>query len=303
MLLPHLAKHPRATLATVATTRSLSALNAQRSFGFESTTTDAESVLADPSVDAVFVVTRHHSHAAFVCRALEHGKAVFVEKPLALTRAEVDGILDVVERTGNDRVMVGFNRRFAPLLVGMRERFGSAGTPVTARYLVNAGRMPAGSWYLDAQLEGSRFLGEGGHFVDTLSWWVGHAPVEVSAIGTPHGGDLHATLAFADGSLATLTYCTDGDPRAPKEILDVSGGGRNARLDNFTRATVWAGGRHETKRSFTGQDKGQRAEVDAFLEAVRLGASMPIGLDALVTTTRATIAVTDSLTSGTPVAP
>ncbi|HET7821216.1 MAG TPA: bi-domain-containing oxidoreductase [Ornithinibacter sp.] len=303
MLLPHLAKHAGATLASVATTRSLSALNAQRTFGFERTTTDADEVLADPAIDAVFVVTRHHSHAGFVCRALEHGKAVFVEKPLALSRAEVDGILDVVERTGNDRVMVGFNRRFAPLLVGLRERFGTAGTPVSARYLVNAGRMAADSWYLDEQLEGSRFLGEGGHFVDTLSWWVGHDPVEVSAVGTPDGSDLQATLRFADGSLGTVTYSTGGDPRVPKETLDVSGGGRNARLDNFARATVWTRGGRDTKRSFTGQDKGQRPELDAFLEAVRLGAAMPIGLDSLVATTRATIAVGESLASGRPVAP
>ena len=303
MLLPHLAKHPGATLAMVATTRSLSAANAQRTFGFGSVTTDAEDVLADPSIDAVFVVTRHHSHAGFVCRALEHGKAVFVEKPLALTRAEVDGILDVVERTGNDRVMVGFNRRFAPLLAGMRHRFGTTGTPLSARYLVNAGRMAQGSWYLDEQLEGSRFLGEGGHFIDTLSWWIGHHPVEVSAVGTPDGSDLHATLRFSDGSLATLTYSTDGDPRVPKETLDVSGGGRNARLDNFSRATVWTRGGREVKRTFTGQDKGQRAELDAFLEAVRLGAAMPIGLDSLVATTRATIAVGESLVSGRPVVP
>ena len=303
MLLPHLAKHPGATLSRVATTRSLSAVNAQRKFGFESITTDADEVLADPAIDAVFVVTRHHSHAAFVSRALEHGKAVFVEKPLALTRGEVDGILDVVERTGNDRIMVGFNRRFAPLLLAMRRRFGTAGAPVTARYLVNAGRMAAGSWYLDEQLEGSRFLGEGGHFVDTLGWWIGDDPLEVSATGTPEGGGLQATLRYPDGSLATITYCTDGDPRVPKETFDVSGGGRNARLDNFARATVWVGGARDTRRSYTGQDKGQRAQLETFLDAVRLGAAMPIGLPSLVATTRATIAVGESLVSGRPEVP
>ncbi|GAA4396977.1 bi-domain-containing oxidoreductase [Fodinibacter luteus] len=303
MLLPHLAKHTGVTLTRVATTRSLSAVNAQRTFGFEGTTTDADEVLADPSIDAVFVVTRHHSHAAFVCRALEQGKAVFVEKPLALTRAEVDGILEVVARTGNDRLMVGFNRRFAPLLVGMRERFGTAGSPLSARYLVNAGRLAAGSWYLDEQLEGSRFLGEGGHFIDTVSWWVGQHPVEVWALGTPDGADLQATIRFGDRSLATITYSTDGDARVPKETLDVSGGGRNARLDNFSRATVWTGGGRDTKRSLVGQDKGQRAELDAFVEAVRVGAAMPIGLESLVATTRTTIAVGESLTSGGAVAP
>jgi predicted dehydrogenase len=303
MLLPHIVKNPAATLATVATTKSLSAVNAQRKFGFETGCTDADTVLDDPTVDAVFVVTRHHSHAAFVCRALEAGKAVFVEKPLALTRAQVDAILEVVERTGNDRIMVGFNRRFSPMLTDLRRRFGQVSGPVSARYLVNAGGLAGDSWYLDEQLEGSRFLGEGGHFIDTLGWWLGQDPVEVVALETPDHADTVATLRYADGSLATITYSTRGDGRVPKEVLDVSGGGRNARLDNFSRATVWGKGGRDAKRSLTGQDKGQRAEVDAFVEAVRLGAAMPIGLDSLVATTRATIAVGESIAAGAAVAP
>jgi predicted dehydrogenase/threonine dehydrogenase-like Zn-dependent dehydrogenase len=303
MLLPHLAKHPAATLATVATTRSLSAANAVRKFGFHTATTDSATVLSDPTIDAVFVVTRHHSHAEFVCRALEQGKAVFVEKPLALTRADVDRILEVVARTGNDRLMVGFNRRFAPLFTDLRRRFGEPGGPVSARYLVNAGRLDASSWYLNEELEGSRFLGEGGHFIDTLSAWVGQPPVEVSAHQTANGLDLHATLRYADGSLGTITYAGDGDSRFPKETFDVSGGGRNARLDNFTRATVWSHAGKDSKRSYAGQDKGQRAEVAAFLDAVLHGGPMPIDLDSLVATTRATIAVAESLVSGQAVSP
>ena len=301
MLLPHLAKHPSAELATVATTRSLSAVNAQRKFGFTAMTTDADSVLEDPRIDAVFVVTRHHSHADFVCRALEQGKAVFVEKPLALTHEQLDRVLETVARTGNDRVMVGFNRRFAPLFADLRHRFGHPGGPVSARYLVNAGRLSSGSWYLNEELEGSRWLGEGGHFIDTLSAWVGHAPVEVSAFQTENGADLHAVLRHEDGSLSTITYATDGDSRFPKETLDVSGGGSNARLDNFTRATMWSRSGKDVKRSYSGQDKGQRAEVAAFVEAVRRGTPMPISLASVTATTRATIAVGESLTSGRPV--
>jgi predicted dehydrogenase/threonine dehydrogenase-like Zn-dependent dehydrogenase len=301
MLLPHLAKDPRVTLATVATTRSLSAVNAQRRFGFEGVTTDVEAVLDDADIDAVVVVTRHHSHAAFVCRALEAGKAVFVEKPLALNDAEVDRVLDVVARTGNDRLMVGFNRRFAPLFCDLRARFGRPSGPVSARYLVNAGRLDASSWYLDGQLEGSRFVGEGGHFIDTLAAWIGHSPVEVVAHQTSNGLNLEATLRYDDGSLATITYNTDGDSRFPKETLDVAGSGRNARLDNFSRATVWSRSGRSVKRSLAGQDKGQRAEVAAFVAAVGAGAPMPIALDSLVETTRATLAVDRSLASGRPV--
>lgn len=297
MLLPHLAKEPSADLAAVATTRSLSAVNAQRKFGFRTATTDADAVLDDPAIDAVFVVTRHHSHAALVCKALERGKAVFVEKPLALTAEQVEEVLGTVARTGNDRLMVGFNRRFAPLFTYLQREFGRLEGPVTARYLVNAGRLDAHSWYLDGEHEGSRFVGEGGHFIDTLSAWVGHLPVAVHAMQTPEADALQVSLTFSDGSLGTITYTTTGAGRFPKETFDASGSGRNARLDNFTQAAVWTRKGKDVKRSPLGQDKGQRLELAAFLDAVRGGGPMPIPLDSLVATTRATIATETSLTT------
>ena len=184
MLLPHLARLPGAQLAHVATARSLSAVNAQRRFGFTTASTSAQAVLDDESLDAIFIVTRHASHADLVCRALETGKAVFVEKPLALTKAELDRITEVIAKTGNDRLMVGFNRRFAPMLTRMKDEFGPASAGAVTRYLVNAGPLAADSWYRN-EGEGSRFTGEGGHFIDTLSWWADSPPEEVYAVGRP----------------------------------------------------------------------------------------------------------------------
>ncbi|WP_107771335.1 bi-domain-containing oxidoreductase [Nocardioides sediminis] len=305
MLLPQLARQEGVELAAVATTRSLSAINAQRKFGFGTARTDAAAVLDDPAIDAVFVVTRHHSHADLVCRALERGKAVFVEKPLALTLDQVDQVVETIERTGNDRLMVGFNRRFAPLVVDLQQRLGRVDGPVSARYLVSAGRLAPSSWYLDEGLEGSRFAGEGGHFVDLLSAVTGQPPVEVHAVQAPAatGGDLHATIRFADDSVGIISYVTGGHARFPKETLDVSGGGRSARLDNFTRATVWTPSGKDVKRVLTGQDKGQRAMLLRFVEAVRGGGPMPVTWDSLVLTTRATIAVGTSVTTGERVRP
>ena len=300
MLLPHLARMANVHLAHVATARSLSAANAQRRFGFTTASTDAGAVLGDESLDAIFIVTRHHTHADLVCRALETGKAVFVEKPLALTRDELDRIVGVVEKTGNDRLMVGFNRRFAPLLVQLKSRFGQpAGSSVT-RYLVNAGRLEADSWYRNEELEGSRFTGEGGHFIDTLSWWAGSLPEEVYAARGADHDDVQATVRFRNGSIGTITYVTVGNPRYPKETLDAAADGRSARLDNFLKATVWTGRHRSTTRARGGQDKGQRRELELFAEAVRTGAQMPIALESLVATTSATIAVADSLASGRP---
>jgi len=299
MLLPHLARLEAARLSHVATTRSLSAVNAQRRFGFTTASTTAEAVLEDSSLDAIFIVTRHHTHADLVCRALETGKAVFVEKPLALTGDELDRIIDVVSSTGNDRLMVGFNRRFAPMLVRLKSLFGPQG-PSSTRYLVNAGRLDAGSWYRNEELEGSRFAGEGGHFIDTLSWWAGGNPEEVYATPGPEHDDVQATIRFSDGSTGIISYVTDGNVRYPKETLDAAAGGRSALLDNFRQATVWTGRRQNSTKSRGSQDKGQGEQVARFVEAVKTGAPMPIPLDSLVATTRATLAIGASLSSGKP---
>src|SRR5690242_4321749 len=275
MLLPPLRENPDVELVSVATTTSLSGLNAQRKFGFRTVSTDVDAVLDDDSLDALFVVTRHSSHADLVCRALERGRTVFVEKPLALTDEQLDRILGVVEATGNDRLHVGFNRRFAPLVTELQTRLGPRSGPAAVRYLVNAGLLARGSWYLNSELEGSRFAGEGGHFIDTVMAVVGSAPVEVHAMGD--GGDVHAMLRFADGSVGTISYVTQGSARFPKETIDVVADGRNARLDNFQRVAVWSGKGKGVKRSH-GQDKGQRAQLERFVDAARTGGPMPIPL-------------------------
>jgi predicted dehydrogenase/threonine dehydrogenase-like Zn-dependent dehydrogenase len=300
MLLPHLARLGSVQLAHVATTKSLSAANAQRRFGFTTASTRAEAVLEDTSLDAIFIVTRHSTHADLVCRALETGKAVFVEKPLALTRDDLDRVVDVVEMTGNDRLMVGFNRRFAPLLGQMRSRFGQPGGGSATRYLVNAGRLDADSWYRNEGLQGSRFLGEGGHFIDTAAWWADSLPEEVYAVRGPEHDDVQATVRFRNGSVAAITYVTGGNSRYPKETFDAAADGRSARLDNFQRASLWTGRKRITTRARGGQDKGQRHELETFADAVRTGGPMPIPLESLVATTNATLAVAASLASGRP---
>jgi predicted dehydrogenase/threonine dehydrogenase-like Zn-dependent dehydrogenase len=300
MLLPHLAGDPAVRLAHVATNRSLSAVNAQQRFSFGTASTTADAVLEDASLDVIFIVTRHHTHAELVCRALETGKAVFVEKPLALTREEVERILGVIEKTGNDRLMVGFNRRFAPLLADMRARFGPQAATASTRYLVNAGRLDATSWYLNEELEGSRFAGEGGHFIDTLSWWAESLPTEVYAVSGADPADIQAVVRFANGATGTISYLTTGNQRFPKETLDAAAGGCSARLDNFASASVWTGRKRTSSKARSGQDKGQRAELQRFTEACRTGTAMPIPLDSLIATTKATIAVAESQASGGP---
>ncbi|QKV96140.1 Gfo/Idh/MocA family oxidoreductase [Streptomyces sp. NA02950] len=301
MLLPHLERRDGVELATVVTTTALSAANAKRKFGFAEATTDLDAVLGDPSIDAVFVVTRHSSHAELTQRALRAGKAVFVEKPLALNQDELSGVLAAVEESGNDRLQVGFNRRFAPLLQEARKRFGARTGPASLRYLVNAGRLEHGSWYLRQGTEGTRFAGEGGHFIDTASWLLEADPVSVYAVATPGNEDLQVVLRYPDGSTATIAYVTTGSPGFPKETLDLIADGKVLRLDDFVRAAVYGPQRWVSSRLPKARDKGQSAELSAFIKAVRTGGPMPVPLESLVATTAATLAVQAGLAGGAPV--
>ncbi|MFI8106122.1 bi-domain-containing oxidoreductase [Streptomyces sp. NPDC086023] len=301
MLLPHLAGREGVELSTVVTTTALSAANAQRKFGFGGATTDLDAVLGDPDVDAVFVVTRHSSHAELTRKALRAGKAVFVEKPLALTEAELAGVLATVEESGNDRIQVGFNRRFSPLLREAGARFGARTGPASLRYLVNAGRLGHGSWYLRQDTEGSRFAGEGGHFIDTASWLIGADPVSVYAVASAGNEDLQVVLRYPDGSTATIGYVTTGSPGFPKETLDLVADGKVLRLDDFVRASVYGRKRWVSSRLPKARDKGQSAELAAFVKAVRTGGPMPVPLESLAATTAATLAVEAALAAGVPV--
>ncbi|MDQ0906033.1 putative dehydrogenase [Streptomyces canus] len=306
MLLPHLAQREGVELSTVVTTTALSGANAQRKFGFAKATTDLDAVLGDKSIDAVFVVTRHSSHAELTRQALLAGKTVFVEKPLALTEDELAGVLAAVEESGNDRLQVGFNRRFAPLLQEARTRFGARTGPANLRYLVNAGRLTHGSWYLQQGTEGSRFAGEGGHFIDTASWLLDADPVSVYATATSGNEDLQVVLRYPDGSTATISYVTTGPSGFPKETLDLVADGRALRLDDFVRASLYLDGRAGRKKWVSSRlpkarDKGQNAELAAFIKAVRAGGPMPVPLESLVATTAATLAVQAGLAGGVPV--
>ncbi|MFF3054993.1 bi-domain-containing oxidoreductase [Streptomyces sp. NPDC057909] len=301
MLLPHLAQRDGVELSTVVTTTALSAANAKRKFGFAEATTDLDAVLGDKSIDAVFVVTRHSSHAELTRRALLAGKTVFVEKPLALTEDELAGVLAAVEESGNDRLQVGFNRRFAPLLQEARKRFGARTGPASLRYLVNAGRLQHGCWYLQQGTEGSRFTGEGGHFIDTASWLLEADPVSVYAVATSGNEDLQVVLHYPDGSTATISYVTTGAPSFPKETLDLVAYNKVLRLDDFVRASVYGRKRWVSSRLPKARDKGQSAELAAFIKAVRTGGPMPVPLESLAATTAATLAVQAGLAAGTPV--
>jgi predicted dehydrogenase len=299
MLLPYLAERSDVRLVEVTTSTALSAATAARRFGFERMGTEYQHAIEADDIDAVVIATRHGTHALMAAEALRAGKAVFLEKPLAVDEPQLETVVGAMRESGNRRLMVGFNRRFAPLLNTLRDMWGPRSAPHVVTYVVNAGKLGADSWYGQAPLHGSRFIGEGCHFVDTVSWWLGVDPVSVWAAGTPDDPDnLVATLRYPDGSIATISYLTQGDVKHPKETLMIYGEGKVARLANFRRIDTWFRGKRRYKRTLKGVDKGQRGELDAFVRAVVTGSSMPIPVESIVATTRATFAAERSALSG-----
>ncbi|MFO0917737.1 MAG: bi-domain-containing oxidoreductase [Planctomycetaceae bacterium] len=288
-------------LQTVASRGGVSAAHAARKYGFAQATTDADRVLSNDEINTVVIATRHDSHAELVCRALTAGKHVFVEKPLAINPNQLADVVSVYEtatrRFPGLKLMVGFNRRFAPQIQTMSRLLHGMAEPKSFVMTVNAGAIPRDHWTQHPEIGGGRIIGEGCHYFDLLRYLCGRPVVEVQAmmLGRPtatavHDDKVTCTLRFADGSCGTIHYLANGHCAVPKERLEVFCGGRVLQLDNFRKLTGYGWpkfNRHHLWR----QDKGHRAEVAAFCAAVASGGPAPIPVRELIEATRLSFAV------------
>jgi predicted dehydrogenase len=290
--LPKVRKAEGVALTSVVTKTGLSASHSSEKFGFAKASTDLAAALGDADTHAVFVATRHDSHARIAAQALQADKHVFCEKPLALDRESLDAAMDAA-RGSQAMLTVGFNRRFAPMLVQAKQALAPRSGPLMMIYRVNAGAIPGDSW-IQREEGGGRILGEACHFVDSLTYLCGSLPVDVQAAAAQgHGDAVSAILRFADGSVGTIIYSSLGDPSLPKEYLEAFGAGRAVTLNDFHELTLHAGGKSKTVKA--AQDKGQGALVAAFLAAAQGKAPAPIPLEEIDAVSRATIAIEEAL--------
>jgi len=289
----------------VATASAVTAEHAADRLGAELVSTDYRELVADDRVDAVFVLTRHDQHAQQVIFALERGKHVFCEKPLAINEEQLAALAETAAAS-TGQLMVGFNRRFSSHAARVRAHFADRG-PLHMVYRINAGEIPPGSWLQDTTRGGGRIVGEACHFIDLMSFVTGAPPLSVRAHAARHGredlpdrDDMTAVIEFGDGSIGTLHYLAGGSAALPKEYLEVHAGGRSAVCNDFRRTTLGDGARKRRFRT-RGQDKGFDAELRAFLGSLQEG-EPAIALDSLLATTRATFAIETSLRTGETVA-
>jgi predicted dehydrogenase len=297
--LPAVARIRKVEKISIVSAGGLSAKLAARDFGFERASTDPADVWNDPRINTVGIFTRHHLHAKLTAAALRNGKHVFCEKPLALNEAELAEIELAWSKAAevSPRIlMVGFNRRFAPLMVPMRRMIAEAGEPPVMTIRVNAGPLPREHWTQDPVQGGGRILGEACHFVDLLTFLAGAKPVRIFAGGAPAFGvdtedNFAATLEFANGAVGSLVYTSVGDRAFSKERVEVFCGERVAILDDFRALEIWRGGAHKTWNSILRQDKGHRAVWQTFIRTILEGTPAPIPADELFAVTRATFAL------------
>jgi predicted dehydrogenase len=300
-LLPAL-NRTRAILAAVADINGVAATHAARKFGAEKAVSDYRLLLNDPMIQAVFVLVGHHLHARFVCEALEAGKHVFVEKPLAINEMDLSQVMDSVAKAPDRLLMVGFNRRFSPHVVKIRELLEGRTGPLCMTMTVNAGFIPPEHWTQDPDRGGGRIIGEGCHFIDLLSHLAGHPVTLVSAMMVGRSGSIREDmmsilLSFTDGSVGTVHYFANGSKSYPKETLEVFVDGRVIRLENF-RITKGYGFKGFSSFRTWRQDKGHQTEIAAFVERVSEGGMPLIPIDQLVNVTRASFAAMESAKSG-----
>ena len=309
VMLPALKKIPALELVGIASASGLNAQHAAERFGFRYATSDEQRILDDPQVNSLAILTRHNLHARQVLAALSAGKHVFCEKPLAINETELAAIASALQPTYQGEfertplLMVGFNRRFAPLARSLRNFLHERSEPLFAHYRVNAGLIPLTHWLHDPQQGGGRLIGEGCHFIDFLTFLVGEPPVKVSAQGLPdigryHEDNLSLTFTFADGSLGMLSYLANGDRAIPKERVEVFCGGRVALLDDFRSLELAHNGKRQVDRTRLRQDKGHAGEWLAFVDALQTGGAPPIPYNQLLGVMCATFAAVRAIRSG-----
>lgn len=296
--LPNLRKlsdlyHIRAIVSGTGT----NALATAQQFGADYASTNYEDVLKDPDVDAVLICTRHHLHAQQAIQAAKAGKAILLEKPMALNQEELDRLVAVLQETGVP-FMVGFNRRFSPAAKRAKEIIAGRQNPVMILYRMNAGYLPPTHW-TQTEEGGGRIIGEACHIFDLFQYLIDAPVAEVNATAitpkTEHvlvGDNVSATLRYEDGSVATLLYTALGAPGLNKEYMELYADGKVLVLDDYKTLQVhgasvkgWAGAI---------QDKGHLDELRAFAGLVSASADQPQSLSDVVNTTQATIAVGNS---------
>ena len=300
-LLPYL-KAKDVSLDTVVTTRGITAKSAAKKFGFNCASTNSADVSQSTNINTIFIATRHDSHAHLVCKALENNKNVFVEKPLAINVEQLKQIVSIYQ--GESILMVGYNRRFAPLSLLIKQDLKKVSAPMVMNYRINAGYISDDSWIQDPEAGGGRIIGEVCHFIDFLTFLSGSLPKKVYASSIRYDNkkcknndNISITIDFIDGSVGNIIYTSMGSKGMPKERVEIFSQGNSYLIDDFKQGMFYRG---SSVKRINNKGKGHKQEIQQFIKAVKDGKGNPIDFESLLSTTLATFKIIDSLNKKSP---
>lgn len=307
-LLPVICKTRGISLTGIATATSTSSAHTAEKWGFSYATTDYKKLLKDSSIQCIFIATRHNLHAGIVEEALLEHKKVFVEKPLALNMDELSRVV-AAHKKSNGFLMVGFNRRFAPLSLKARDLLGLSEQPLTINYRINAGFVPADSWTQDPAQGGGRIIGEVCHFIDHIQFFTRSLPELIYAQAVSSGSnppeadsqsdDLVINMKMKNGSIAAILYTASGDRAFPRERIEIFGRGSVLVIDDFKNLTFTREGKATNIHRFS-VDRGHKNEIEAFFKAAGEGSAAPVKMEEYIYTTLATFKIVESLRKKAP---
>ena len=292
----------QSNLVSISSSSGASGTYAAKKFNFIKSTTDTDALVKSNDVNTLAIVTRHDSHAMWIKEALKHGKHVFVEKPLAINRQQLEEVKQYYTQyavPNGLQLMVGFNRRFSPQVVKMKSLLDAVFGPKSFIMTVNSGAVPTDHWTQSINIGGGRIIGEGCHFIDLLRFLVGVPSSRVRAMKMTESvnhcvDNVSFIIEFVDGSMGTVHYLASGNKLFPKERLEVFSSGAVLQLDNFRRLEGygWPGFK---KMNLSKQDKGNRACVKAFVDSVSAGGTSPISFDELCEVTQLSFDIVDQV--------
>ena len=295
-------KESKANLVGISSAKGLSGSISAKKFGFNYSTTDYKELLKDDKINTIFITTRHNKHAKLIIESLEAGKNVFVEKPLTINMQQLANVVKVCNRlSGEDKMphlMVGFNRRFSPFIKDIYSKTKGRSSALAINMTINAGALPRDLWVHDPKVGGGRIIGEGCHFIDTMSYLASSDVESVYSTALNSEKELAIkndnvmlNMKFKDGSIGTLSYLANGNKSFSKESMSLFCEGKVFVMDNYKKNSAY--GSSDFKKF--SQDKGHKDEMMGFIENIKSSTHSLISLESLVNTTLTTFAHVKSL--------
>ncbi len=300
-LLSHLKNKTSVILHTVSNSTGTSSNTMMQRFGFTQCTTDSDTIFNSEEINTVFITSRHDTHAEYLIKAIQHNKHVFIEKPIVINRDELKDIKSSILNLQSSILMVGYNRRFAPVTTKLVEKLKSHNRSISINYRINAGKIPIDHWIQDKESGGGRIVGEVCHFVDYAIYLTGSEVINVFAssisnsdVSIPNEDSVHIQLMFKNGSIATIQYLCDGSRKVEKEWIEVTGDGKMYQVNDFKKGIQYSGSKKET--FYTGkQNKGYKNEIDSFINAILSTHEHPININEIIHGMDVSFAILESL--------